>query len=100
LSNAIGLLESRGLTSLLSGLNVLLKSDGIELVNVYRVGGGILACVVRGDTNHVRLALDDAIEKVKSLQGEILAYQVIPEPHERLLDCLSCFTKEKAMVAP
>lgn len=95
MSNAIALFESKGLTSLLSGLDVLLKSDGVEIVGVYKIGGGIVACVAKGAANVLTLSIHEAVEKVKSLQGEVLGYQVIPDPHERLLDCLQAFYNEK-----
>lgn len=54
---AIAVVETRGMVALAAALEAMVKSAGVEVVAVDRVGGGIVFGVVAGSTAAVRLAV-------------------------------------------
>ena len=79
---AIGLLETRGLVPLVSGVDAMLKAADVKLVGpVKQVGSGLVTAIVTGDVAAVKAATDVGAE-VASRLGELVSVQVIPRPHD------------------
>ena len=84
MSKAIGLLETRGLTTLVTGTDAMLKSANVTLYGpMKQVGNALVSAVVIGDVAAVKAATDAGADAAKSV-GEVIAVQVIPRPHEGL----------------
>lgn len=84
---ALGLLETQGLTGVLEGADAMLKSADVEIVGKEKIGAAHVTVMVRGDVAAVKAAIDagsTAAEKV----GTLVAAHVIARPHEGLAKLL------------
>ena len=78
---AIGLLETRGLVSLVAGTDAMLKAADVKLVGpMKQVGSALCTAVVTGDVAAVKAAIDVGAQTAAEL-GEVVSVQVIPRPH-------------------
>ena len=92
-SKAIGLLETRGLTALVTGVDAMLKSANVSLAGpMKQVGNALCTAVVIGDVAAVKAATDAGAAAGGRI-GEIVSVQVIPRPHEDLDIVLPARTK-------
>lgn len=79
-TNALGMVETRGLVAAIEAADAMVKSANVQLVGKEQVGGGLVTVMVRGDVGAVKAATDAgaaAAEKV----GELISVHVIPRPH-------------------
>ena len=84
MSKAIGLLETRGLTALVTGTDAMLKSANVTLVGpVKQVGNALVTAVVVGDVAAVKAATDAGAQAARAI-GEVVSVQVIPRPHDEV----------------
>src|SRR2546423_15503137 len=61
-SEALGLLECKGLVSLIEGTDAMLKSANVEMVGWDKAGSGMVTAFVRGDVAAVKAAVDAGAE--------------------------------------
>lgn len=76
-TNALGMVETRGLVAAIEAADAMVKSANVQLVGKEQVGGGLVTVMVRGDVGAVKAATDAgaaAAEKV----GELISVHVIP----------------------
>ena len=79
---AIGLLETRGLVALVSGVDAMLKAANVQLAGpMKQVGNALVSAVVIGDVAAVKAATDAGAQAAANY-GEVVSVQVIPRPHE------------------
>ncbi len=87
MSKAIGLLETRGLTALVTGTDAMLKSANVTLVGpMKQVGNALVSAVVVGDVAAVKAATDAGAQAARAV-GEVVSVQVIPRPHDEVGRC-------------
>lgn len=86
-NQAIGILETQGLTAVLQATDTMLKTASVQLVGKEKIGAAYVAIVVSGDVAAVKAAVDAGAEAVGSL-GKLVAAHVIARPHEDLLALL------------
>jgi microcompartment protein CcmL/EutN len=84
---ALGILETQGLTAILEATDAMLKSANITLVGKEKIGAAYVTVIVRGDVAAVTAAVDAGSKAVGSL-GKLIAAHVIARPHEELLALL------------
>jgi ethanolamine utilization protein EutM len=58
MSEAIGLIETKGLVGLVEACDAMVKAASVELVKTVQIGGGYVTAIVRGDVGSVRAAVD------------------------------------------
>jgi len=87
MSQAIGLIETRGIVGLVEGTDAMVKAASVEVVKTVEIGGGFVTAIVRGDVGSVRAAVDAGAAAVKSV-GELVSSHVIARPHDALVDSL------------
>jgi microcompartment protein CcmL/EutN len=85
MSQAIGLIETKGLVGLIEASDAMCKAANVALLRTVEIGGGYVTVVVRGDVGSVRAAVDAGAEAAKGV-GELVASHVIPRPHEGLVE--------------
>jgi microcompartment protein CcmL/EutN len=85
MTQALGLVETKGLVGLIEASDAMCKAANVQLVRTVQIGGGYVTTIVRGDTGSVRAAVDAGAEAAKAV-GELVASHVIPRPHEGLVD--------------
>jgi microcompartment protein CcmL/EutN len=79
-TNALGMVETKGLVGAVEAADAMVKAANVQLVGKEQIGSGLVTVMVRGDVAAVKAATDAgaaACEKV----GELVAVHVIPRPH-------------------
>src|SRR5579862_2807234 len=59
MSQAIGLIETRGMVGLVEASDAMVKAASVELVKTVQIGGGYVTAIVRGDVGAVRAAVGE-----------------------------------------
>lgn len=80
---ALGLIETKGLVSLIEASDAMLKSANVTLIGWQKIGSGMVTAYIVGDVAAVKAAID-AGAAAASRVGEVVGVQVIPRPHEDL----------------
>ena len=57
-SEALGLLECKGLVSLMEGTDAMLKAANVEMMGWDKAGSGMVTAFVKGDVAAVKAAVD------------------------------------------
>jgi microcompartment protein CcmL/EutN len=79
-SEAIGLIETKGIVAAVEALDAALKAANVQFVEQHKVGSGLVAITIRGDVASVRAAVDAGAESGGKV-GEIVSVHVIARPH-------------------
>lgn len=80
---AIGMIETKGLSALLEASDAALKSANVTLVGWEKIGSGYVTAFFRGDVAAVKAATDAGAAAAAQV-GQVVSVQVIPRPHEDL----------------
>ncbi|EDQ01654.1 ethanolamine utilization microcompartment protein EutM [Shewanella benthica] len=80
---ALGIIETKGLTALIEASDAMVKAARVELVGYKQIGSGIVSAMVRGDVAACKAATDAGAAAAQRL-GEVVAVHVIPRPHSDL----------------
>ena len=78
---ALGMIETRGLTAAVEAAEEMVKAAEVALVGTEKIGSGLVTVMVRGDVGAVKAATE-AGQAAASRLGELIAVHVIPRPHE------------------
>ncbi len=97
-SEALGLLETKGLVALLEGTDAMLKSANVEMVGWDKCGSAMVTTFVKGDVAAVKAAADSGAEAAGRL-GTVIGVHVIARPHDELAGMLPKARKADAKVA-
>jgi ethanolamine utilization protein EutM len=84
MSEAIGLIETKGYTGSVEATDAMAKAANVTIVKTIAIGGGLLTVVCRGDVASVKAAVD-AGAKAAGKVGELSAAHVIARPHDDLV---------------
>jgi ethanolamine utilization protein EutM len=99
MSQALGLLETRGLTALVTGTDAMLKSANVTLVcPMKQVGNALVTAIVTGDVAAVKSAVDAGAQAARTV-GEVVSVQVIARPHSDVGGILPKFVAPAAALA-
>ena len=77
---ALGMVETRGLTAAIEAADSMLKAANVVLVGTEKIGSGLVTVMVRGDVGAVKAATEAGSAAASTL-GELVAVHVIPRPH-------------------
>ena len=77
---ALGMVETRGLTAAIEAADVMTKAAEVTLVGTEKIGSGLVTVLVRGDVGAVKAAVESGAASAARL-GELVASHVIPRPH-------------------
>ncbi len=78
---ALGMIETRGLTAAIEAADSMVKAAEVVLIGTEKIGSGLVSVMVRGDVGAVKAAVEAGAATASSL-GELVATHVIPRPHE------------------
>lgn len=84
---ALGILETQGLTAVLEATDTMLKAANVTLVGKEKIGAAYVTVIVKGDVAAAKAAVDAGAKAVGSL-GKLIAAHVIARPHEDLIALL------------
>src|SRR6476469_4558582 len=82
-SEALGLLETKGLVALMEGSDAMLKAVNVEMIGWDKCGSGVVTTFVKGDVAAVKVAVDAGAEAAGRV-GTVISVHVIPRPHDEL----------------
>ena len=85
MSDALGMIETKGLTALVEAADAMVKAARVEVVGYKQIGAGLVTVMVRGDVAACKAATDAGVAAAKRL-GEVVSAHVIPRPHGDLED--------------
>ena len=87
MQEALGMIETRGLTTLIEATDAMVKAANVKLVGWEKIGSGYCTAFVRGDVAAVKAATDAGASAAKKI-GELVSVHVIPRPHSNLEDVM------------
>ncbi len=87
MQEALGMIETRGLTALIEATDAMVKAANVKLVGWEKIGSGYCTAFVRGDVAAVKAATDAGASAAKKI-GELVSVHVIPRPHSNLEDIM------------
>ncbi|MBB1273883.1 ethanolamine utilization microcompartment protein EutM [Psychromonas arctica] len=94
---ALGIIETKGMTALIEASDAMVKAARVELVGYKQIGSGIVSAMVRGDVAACKAATDAGAAAAQRL-GELVAVHVIPRPHSDLEGIFPISNAEKTTV--
>jgi ethanolamine utilization protein EutM/ethanolamine utilization protein EutN len=83
MQEALGMIETKGLTALIEATDAMVKAANVKLVGWEKIGSGYVTAFVRGDVAAVKAATDAGAAAAKKI-GELVCVHVIPRPHSNL----------------
>ena len=85
IGEALGMIETRGLVSLVEASDAMVKAAKVSLMGWEKIGSGYVTAMVRGDVAAVKAATDAGAAAARRV-GELISVHVIPRPHSNLED--------------
>ncbi|MEO2017582.1 MAG: BMC domain-containing protein [Fuerstiella sp.] len=85
MSEAIGMIETKGLVCQIQASDAMLKAANVSLVKQVQIGGAFVTTIIRGDVGSVRAAVD-AGAAAASQSGELISAHLIPRPEATVLE--------------
>ena len=82
-SQALGMIEVKGLVTLLEATDAALKAADVTMTGWEKIGSGLVTAFFRGDVAAVKAAVEAGAEAANAI-GEVVSVQVIPRPHDDL----------------
>ncbi|MDA8439437.1 MAG: BMC domain-containing protein [Propionibacterium sp.] len=80
MSEALGLVETRGLVAAIEAADAMTKSANVRLLGSEKIGSGLVTVMVRGDVGAVSAAVAAGAAAAAAV-GELVSKHVIPRPH-------------------
>ncbi len=84
MSEAIGLIETKGYVGLVEASDAMVKAANVVLIKQISIGGALVTTVVKGDVGSVKAAVDAGREACSRV-GNLVASHVIARPSPELL---------------
>ena len=89
---ALGMVETRGLTAAIEAADAMTKSAEVTLVGTEKIGSGLVTVMVRGDVGAVKASVDAGTVSADKV-GTVVSSHVIPRPHNDVEKILPGFSK-------
>jgi microcompartment protein CcmL/EutN len=86
---AIGLIETIGMTPAIEGADKMLKAAEVELISYENLGSTLVTIVVKGDVAACKAAVKAGAEAAAAI-GTLTAQNVMPRPISSVGDIVSC----------
>jgi ethanolamine utilization protein EutM len=93
MGEALGMIETRGLTSLIEAADASVKAANVTLVGWEKIGSGYVTVLMRGDVAAVKAATDAGAAAARRV-GELIAVHVIPRPYADLAKIFTITRKD------
>lgn len=91
-SEALGMVETKGLVGAIEAADSMVKAANVTLVGYEKIGSGLVTVMVRGDVGAVKAATDAGASAAAAV-GEVVSTHVIPRPHTDVEKILPNITK-------
>lgn len=84
MSDALGMIETKGFTAMVEAADAMVKAAKVELVGYEKgYGDGYVTAIVRGDVAAVKAATE-AGSRAAERVGSLVSVHVIPRPHANI----------------
>jgi ethanolamine utilization protein EutM len=83
MSEALGMIETKGYVAALAAADAMVKAANVMLVGKEYIGAGYVTVLVRGDVGAVKAATDAGAAAARRV-GELVSVHVIPRPHSEV----------------
>ena len=93
MSEALGMIETRGFAAMVEASDAMVKAARVELVGYEKTGGGYVTAIVRGDVAAVKAAVEAGVRGAEKV-GQVVSVHVIPRPHANVDQVLPLGHKE------
>ncbi|GMA97613.1 carboxysome shell protein [Pelosinus sp. IPA-1] len=80
MSEALGMIETKGLVGAIEAADAMVKAANVQLVGYEKIGSGLVTVMVRGDVGAIKAATDAGAAAAQKV-GEVVSIHVIPRPH-------------------
>lgn len=80
MSEALGMVETKGLIGAIEAADAMVKAANVILVGYEKIGSGLVTVMVRGDVGAIKAATEAGAAAARKV-GEVLSIHVIPRPH-------------------
>lgn len=84
---AIGLIETKGLVSLIEASDAALKSANVTILGWDKVGSGLVTAFFTGDVAAVKAAVEAGAAAAGKV-GDVVGVHIIPRPHDEIASIL------------
>ena len=78
---ALGMVETKGLTAMIEAADAMVKSANVVLIGYEKIGSGLVTVMVRGDVGAVKASVEAGASAAAKV-GTVISTHVIPRPHE------------------
>lgn len=86
---AVGLIETKGITAAIIGVDSMLKAANVSILERTFVGGGNVSIAITGDIGAVTAAIEAGEGAIKTLDSSlIITKHIIPRPEKSLENCI------------
>ena len=79
-SDALGMIETRGLIGAIEAADAMVKTANVTLVGKEYIGAGYVTVFARGDVGAIKAAVDAGAAAARRV-GELISVHVIARPH-------------------
>ena len=80
MSEAIGMIETKGYIGSVEASDAMVKAANVKLVGYEKIDAGLVTAIVRGEVGAVKAAVDAGAAAARRI-GTVTAVHVIPRPH-------------------
>ncbi|MEK9861733.1 MAG: BMC domain-containing protein [Limisphaerales bacterium] len=94
MSEALGMIETKGYVGAVEASDAMVKAANVRLVKTIPIGGGMITVLAQGDVGSVKAAVD-AGSNAAARVGELISSHLLARPHEDLLKAFVPETKAK-----
>lgn len=84
MSEAIGMIETKGYVGLVEASDAMVKAANVQLIKQISIGGAMVTSVITGDVGSVKAAVEAGREAANRV-GELIAAHVIARPNAELV---------------
>lgn len=83
MSEALGLIETKGLVGAIEAADAMVKAANVVICGYEKIGFGLVTVMVRGDVGAVKAATEAGAVAAARV-GEVVSVHVIPRPHQEV----------------
>ena len=84
MSEALGMIETKGYVGSVEAADAMVKAANVTLVKTIPIGGGLITVMAKGDVGSVKAAVE-AGSNAAGKVGELISSHILARPHEELL---------------
>lgn len=83
MQEALGVIETRGFATAMEAADAAVKAANVKLADWFKVGGGKVNIIMRGDVAAVKAAVEAGVSSAAQI-GDVQGRTVIPRPADKL----------------